>query len=215
MTDFVAILSLGVSIIALIVSSKTYLNEFRENLKISTFHLERVSYETKLIFKSDSYALLQSYWEVIIVNIGHKPVVLSNYFIQPFSQGEIVDIGKGLYNCENLQKLELPVKIEAGESAKFILIIGLPIEERPLQLLRNHFTNIDNISSHTLFRFLQQNEVDIFNNKLTPIKTIADNTTYQIQLENRRDPTFFIYFKTARGKKFHDWTFFYRGKSKF
>jgi hypothetical protein len=215
-TEITSLVSVLIASMALIVSAKAYLKQYKEDLKISSFKSRRpykIAYTIKSKDDPKQQLYLVTEWECVIINNGHNTVAITNFRVpehekfnviefpdkiykikiattETESWGEIIQVYKNVYTLSPDEEIPLPIEIEPGKSARFKIKIGLPIHRKCQEMVQEEL-NADRIGDNTLeiFSFLQQNKLTIFGPMII-------------------DKFVPITFKTSKGNYFHDLVFF-------
>ena len=218
-TAWAATISVVVSIFALIFSKKAYQLSQREDLTVS-IHRVQADYETELIkIGLPGYpAVLLTYWECVLTNNNDKSLSILDYAVEQKAEdypARYPHMIRGLFISRE-KSLKLPLVIEPGKSAKFLLRLGLTIDPKAYEIIDQSFLLLPQKTKfliETLMEHLAEKGIDFYGNSIEPIWDQHQMIGLRIPFENRKEQFFIITFKTGRGNYFRDAAFWYKART--
>ncbi|MDA0267484.1 MAG: hypothetical protein O3A14_11120 [Cyanobacteria bacterium] len=149
--------------------------------------------------------IVQFPWKITISNNGSQQLFIVEYRVM---QGDSLTssafysgIDGGLFD-EDGQSVKLPIKLDAGETRIFHILVGIPI---PLDVFELFPTDINPLTDRELSCALAKEGIDIFGNSVTDMSKEFGTSEIgcSIFYENAgKSLPFFFEFTTGRGNKF-------------
>lgn len=223
--------AIKLSVVAIIISIATFsfsmYSYFYPRVEQANIIVERLwgDYNTTLIETgiAGSPAIVPIYWECTINNQGDRTISLIDYAVVteeidarlPEVKRALVtysNLKLGLY--ENLQtEFKMPTPIEAGKSTKFLMKLGLSLDEKAYEIAKKKYSKGATFSIQEFLKFLADNGVDPFGNIVTPTRDQSGNVRgWDGPSLERKEQIFHIKFKSSRNNYFEGTASWFLGK---
>ncbi len=200
-----AVLSVAISIIALVQSNRAYERAMREDVRLE---IRNYLGNDKAEFMEEGQLYpacgsLVTYWECILTNNGDRPVSIQSHDIDfgdtlsPYFR-KIADRGAHTMKMESLR---YPTSIQPGETVSVLLQIVLPVPGEVCAVVRQLLVKNVNVTTRELFGGLRQNGVDYLGNKV--VRSLERWNENEFYSHERREieKQFTVSFATSRGLK--------------
>jgi hypothetical protein len=155
---------------------------------------------------------MTAFWEVLLANNGEKTISVIGYEVlrshgdrgESFYSG----IDQGLVDAKTLQPESLPIRLDAGDSRRFLLKVGVIPSASAYPRLVREAARGRRSSYQRVERLLAAEGIDLYGN---PVDPRVENGTVQgwALRDTRRQQVFVVRFRTARGSVAREITSWY------
>jgi len=149
-------------------------------------------------------------WDLVVANNGQRNVSIVRYELKHFTEkgsDQFTGLDRGLY-LANGSPTDFPLLIPAGDTVKFTVEIGVPIDSKAGELIAN-YQGPPFRSLREAVYYLAKNHLDFFGNEVDPVLSNGEVTGLSVKPRSK-EPIFLLQLESARGGNFWDAMFWYR-----
>ncbi|EIW15714.1 MULTISPECIES: hypothetical protein [Pelosinus] len=200
----IAIISLLISLGSFYYTQKTYnMNSEakEERIVIDSIHRCFENYPTVIKQLSDNKAVIDTYWEVILVNNGEKDASIVDLSVDniPFRRDpaklDYGELRRSLY--ESFDKpVGGPFVIKSGEPKTVYIKSALHLDQKVLDILKKKFEIGKTYNMDDVLSYLSDKGLDLFGNQV-----IMENGILRLRGEQKTQQVLSVTFETGKRNK--------------
>ncbi|RDS84169.1 hypothetical protein [Dyella psychrodurans] len=199
-----AVVAILISCFSLYESHETRVAVFHDELVIRA---RRPMGDTPIFIHKESgpapFDGIRAPWNILISNTGASTVSITGYDVLQIGGtfGEMFYSGLkgGLHSPESEKSVSLPISLEAGQSIRLLLVVGMNPGVKAYKLLLAEVGDHDaQMPVDTAEKLLAKNGVDMYDNPVSLLGSGDESNGWRVDKQGK-EQIFLVKFHTARG----------------
>nr|WP_319570406.1 hypothetical protein [uncultured Draconibacterium sp.] len=183
----------------------TYIESKRNDMEVLNINSKKTFFPEPAIILTP-FNLLPSYWECVLTNNSRQTISINNYDIKCLKDNETIisysNMNLGLFDFDRTP-ISLPININAGESIKLYLEIGVQIHPEPMNIINSNVDSTKQYTYNELKNILAKKGTDIFGNKVNAKFENGELLMFSLENNNYNKDKYILTFESGRNNFYH------------